>query len=137
MFQKVLLATDGSEPSMKTLPVVRDMAKSLGSEIVVLHVRERGASKVGAFEMEEAAEASTVVDEVVQNLEREGVTVRGEMVHTVYGNVAQEIIAAAEREGASLIVMGSRGLSEWTGALLGSVSQKVLHLGHLPVLVVR
>jgi nucleotide-binding universal stress UspA family protein len=137
MFEKILLAIDGSDHSAKAVPVVGDLATKLGSQVSVLHVREREASKVGAFDLETAEEGSTVVEDAVNALKGRGVDALGEMVHTVYGNVAQQILATAEDEGASLIVMGSRGLSEWTGLLLGSVTQKVLHLGRIPVLVIR
>ena len=48
-----------------------------------------------------------------------------------------EILAEAEESGASVIVMGSRGVSDLTGLLVGSTAHKVLHLGRLPVLVIR
>ena len=51
--------------------------------------------------------------------------------------VAPEILAEAEESGASLIIMGSRGLSDLKGLLVGSTTHKVLHLGRLPVLIVR
>ena len=60
MFDKILLAIDGSEHSMKALPVIGDLAAKLGSQVSVLHVREREASKVGAFDRETAEEGSTL-----------------------------------------------------------------------------
>lgn len=44
------------------------------------------------------------------------------------GDPAKEILAQAERTGANLIVMGSRGVSDLKGLLMGSVSHKVSHL---------
>jgi nucleotide-binding universal stress UspA family protein len=43
----------------------------------------------------------------------------------------------AEKEGAELIVMGSRGLGCIRRALMGSVSDSIVHHAHCPVLVVR
>ena len=50
---------------------------------------------------------------------------------------ARAILAAAERLGADLIVMGSRGMSDLKGRLVGSVSHKVLHLASQPCLIVH
>jgi hypothetical protein len=46
-------------------------------------------------------------------------------------------IHVAEEEEAGLVVMASRGLSEWKALLLGSVSDHVLHHAHCSVLIVR
>jgi nucleotide-binding universal stress UspA family protein len=51
--------------------------------------------------------------------------------------VAQSIVAAAEDHGSQVIVMGSRGLSDIGGFLLGSVTHKVVHLAPCPVLIAR
>jgi nucleotide-binding universal stress UspA family protein len=55
----------------------------------------------------------------------------------VYGRAARVILELASAEGADVIVLGSRGLSDLAGLVLGSVTHKVLHLAHCPVLVVR
>ena len=44
------------------------------------------------------------------------------------GDPAQEILQHAEKEAANLVVMGSRGLSDLKGLLMGSVSHKVSQL---------
>jgi nucleotide-binding universal stress UspA family protein len=46
-------------------------------------------------------------------------------------------VGSAERLGAGLIVMGSRGLGPLKRALMGSVSDSVVRHAHCPVLVVR
>ncbi len=51
-------------------------------------------------------------------------------------HTARTIVEAANRESASLIVMGSRGRSKLPALMLGSVAYEVLHLTNMPVLVV-
>ena len=58
-------------------------------------------------------------------------------IEAAEGHPAQQIVRYAEASGADLIVVGSRGLSDLPGLLLGSVSHKVIHLAAVPVLVVR
>jgi nucleotide-binding universal stress UspA family protein len=53
------------------------------------------------------------------------------------GDPARVIVATAEARGANLIVIGSRGLSDLRGLLLGSVSHKVNHLSGITVITVR
>jgi nucleotide-binding universal stress UspA family protein len=55
----------------------------------------------------------------------------------VEGDPAEEILKLADQIGAELIAMGSRGRTGWVGAVLGSVSRKVLDHAGCPVLVVR
>lgn len=53
------------------------------------------------------------------------------------GEAAREILACAEREDANLIVMGSRGLSDVKGLLMGSVSHKVSQLSPCTCVTVK
>jgi nucleotide-binding universal stress UspA family protein len=50
------------------------------------------------------------------------------VTHTVDGAPADKIVAVAEKEDADMIVMGSRGLGNVAGIVMGSVSHKVNHL---------
>jgi nucleotide-binding universal stress UspA family protein len=53
------------------------------------------------------------------------------------GDPATEIIRTAREQKADLIIIGARGLGQLGGLILGSVSERVLHAAHCPVLVVR
>jgi nucleotide-binding universal stress UspA family protein len=53
------------------------------------------------------------------------------------GNVAQEILALANKEKFDLIVMGSKGRSGIVDAIMGSVAQKVSNAAKQPVLLIK
>ncbi len=58
-------------------------------------------------------------------------------VHTRIGNVAEELVALADKLECDSIVIGTRGLGAISGLALGSVTRKVLHLTHLPVICIK
>lgn len=137
MFQRILLAVDGSEHSLRAVPVAGDLARRYEGEVIVLHVREHQVTWGADIDIETDPEATKLVDDVVRELKEQGTNVRGEVVRVPTGNAAKAIVDTAHREGVDLIVMGSRGLSEWGRLLMGSVADKVMHLAECPVLVVR
>jgi nucleotide-binding universal stress UspA family protein len=137
MFERMLLAVDGSEPAKRAAEDAADLARKVQAEVVVLHVKERDVTWAGGVDLETPREAHELVDETVRVLKDLGVSARGEVEASVYGRAARVILETGNDVGADLIVMGSRGLSDLAGLVMGSVAHKVLHLAHCPVLVVR
>jgi nucleotide-binding universal stress UspA family protein len=137
MFDKILLAIDGSEPSMRASELVQRLALASKADVLVFHVVELFLGYAGALEAETAEEITDLVDEAVRTLKDAGVSARSEIVHAVSNQTAAEILTAAKTFDANVIVLGSRGRSDMTGILLGSVTHKVIHLADRPVLVVR
>jgi nucleotide-binding universal stress UspA family protein len=136
MLQKVLLAVDGSEPSTRAVHVTKEMAGP-HAEIYVLHIKERDRGRGFGYELETSEEAAQIVESAVRELKDSGISAWGEVVYAYYGQAPREILTRAEHEDIDLIVMGSRGLSDLAGLVMGSVTHKVLHLAQIPVLVVR
>lgn len=138
MFDRILLAVDGSEESKKAAVLAGDLAAGrAGTDVLVVHVLEFGAGRGMAFAREVPSEAYDLVDEVVRGLKDAGIGARGEVKEAVHGNAARQLVSAADGFDADLVVMGSRGLSDWQGLILGSVAHQVLHMSHRPVLIAR
>jgi nucleotide-binding universal stress UspA family protein len=76
-----------------------------------------------------------VLDNARQRAESKGV--KDVTTQLIDGPAADKIVAAAEKESADMIVMGSRGLGNLTGMLMGSVSHKVSHLAKCTVVAVK
>ena len=53
------------------------------------------------------------------------------------GSTPEQIVEVAQETDASLIVMGTRGMTEWKSLLLGGVANKVVQHAPCPVLLVR
>jgi nucleotide-binding universal stress UspA family protein len=136
MFEKLLLAVDGSPGSEKAMGIAAGLAKTLGSEVLVFHVRE---IEIGRFsgQMEPPEEALGLVNRVVSTLQEQGVVVKGEARSAPLGSAGREIVEGAAAAAVDGIVLGSRGLSDWAALLLGSVAYKVISLAHCPVIVAR
>jgi nucleotide-binding universal stress UspA family protein len=139
VFERILVAVDGSAHSRRALGAAAELAGRPGAEVRVVHVREFGFSgRAGEDEPEAAALAHRLLEEAVQVLAGDGVTATSALRGARVGHVARGIFEEAEASRATVIVMGSRGHSDLEGLTLGSTAHKVLHLcATLPVLVVR
>jgi nucleotide-binding universal stress UspA family protein len=134
VYSKILLTVDGSEPSGRAVTQAAALAEAMGSEVLVFHVRE---TLPGKYDMDLREGEVDLAAEIAGDLKSKGVKAGSLRESAFYGFVAQVVVAAADQFGADVIVMGSRGRSDLKGVLLGSVTHKVLHLTHVPVLVVR
>ena len=142
-----MVAIDWSEQSERAVQAARELARLSGGEIRLLHVHqvERIAPHgTGPLAVTEGAAASAAQQEAVdrvadasKQMTEAGMAATGEVRVSLSGRVAAEIVAAADAWGADTIVIGSRGLTNLAGILLGSTTDKVLHLATHPVVVVR
>lgn len=137
MFDRILLAVDGSEHANKAVDVAAELAGRADADVTVLFVQEYPVAWAYGFVQEAFEGGSELVDGVVRELKDRGVSALGEVRSAPHGAAAFEILEEAQVCRATLIVMGTRGLSDWQGLFLGSVAHKVLHHAACPVLVVR
>ena len=135
--KRIFLPVDGSDHSERAIAKTAELARLSGGEVRVFHFQEREPSKAGTATFETTAEATKLVDDAIGELQAAEVRASGETRAGLSGEVAKAIVDEADRFDADLIVMGSRGLSDFEALLIGSVAHKVLHYAHCPVLVVR
>jgi nucleotide-binding universal stress UspA family protein len=140
MVEKILVAIDGSEQAWRAQDLASDIAKLYGAELTILHVipyepLPRGLREFARIEGvpmgEETARyhyGRTLGDKLTEEA-RERVRAKGLVrvsCQVAEGNPAEKILSAAED--ADMIFLGSRGLSDAKGLLMGSVSHKVANL---------
>ena len=135
MFERIIWATDGSASADAALTEVRRLADD-GGQIIAIHCMQLLAGRAGGYTAEpEEPEVLETIEEQVTQLQADGY--RAKLVtHRAYTSVADTIAALADEEEADLIVCGTRGLTALAGAVTGSVSHRLLHSAHAPVLVV-
>ncbi len=138
MFDKIVLGVDGSRSSDLATETVAALATKLGAQVEIVHVREhdRIISKAGSGpDLETREDAEALLSRTLGVLKTAGVTAHTTQRVAAPNDIAAELISVADETGADLIVVGSRGLSSFSGLLLGSVSHKLVQLAGRPVLV--
>ena len=141
MFTTLLLATDGSENARRATEYAIELASGLAiPTVLVVHVVGTAPSEA---ELVRAgldvhalleAEARRAARPTLDLLDAAGMpyTLRASL-----GDPAGAILGLVEKEMVDLIVIGSRGLGALSGLVMGSVSQKLVHLAPCPVLIVK
>lgn len=131
MFKKILMATDFSPASDCLLQCAAEF-KTVGLEEIVLAHIIYVANTPGLEDMLEA-EARPQLERQEQQLKTHGIQVTTELV---FGVPARELDILAEKHGASMILIGSRGRS-LVKTLLGSISFRLLQVAKRPVFLSR
>ena len=147
MYQKILVATDGSSLSKKAVTQAISLAQLTGAELVALKVVPRypqtyfeggvalAASEVNRIEKQWAAHGQAIVDAVAKSAKSKSVKVKPVIAKSDL--VSEAVIATAKKHKCDLIVMASHGRRGIKRLLLGSETQQVLTHSHIPVLVLR
>ncbi len=138
---KVLLAHDFSQPAGAALAAALEVAQAFGAEVHVVHVLPRRLELLSPYELklpeplirEFQQEAHRKLEPILAELRAAGL--RGES-HLREGDPARRIADEAERLGADLIVMGTRGHTGLKHLLLGSVAERTHRIAPCPVLSV-
>ena len=139
---KILLPVDGSEVSLKAVRVAITLVQQgLSGSVVLANVQEPATlyEMVVAPDGEVLQQVSTAAG--VHALEQaEALLMAASVVYEreiATGDPAHTIVDIVERFGCDMVVMGARGTSALRSALLGSVSNEVLHAIHVPVMIVK
>ena len=144
---KIMVAIDGSEPSMDAVDYALSMAtKQGGCELIVMTVVRMPVSSYGLMtpesevrhgkDREEIIAARQLLDKVREQAANHGIVFKTEVVDTQL-SVEAAIIEYAEEQQVDLIVIGTKGKSGPKKLLLGSVASAVVTYAGCPVLVVK
>jgi nucleotide-binding universal stress UspA family protein len=139
MFSNIVWATDGSEHADRALDYATRLAAAGHSQVHAVHIVETiVGGRVGgqrAFLNEDQIDAK--IKAQAERLSTDhGIQATVHMTPSGIGNIADRIAEIAAVNGADLIVVGTRGHSPIGGLVLGSVTQRLLHVASCPVLAV-
>ena len=147
MYQRILVATDGSDLSKTAVRSAIELAAAVDAELVALYVVPRypvsyfeggitlSIEDIARTEKQWSDNGQAVVNVVLQEAKAQGVQAKA----VVYQSdlIAESIMAAAKKHDCDLIVMASHGRKGMKRILLGSETQHVLTHSTVPVLVLR
>ncbi|WP_290651451.1 universal stress protein [Aquisalimonas sp.] len=160
MIKRILVAVDGSRHADKAVAMAADIASRLNADLAITHALPQGklppeleklSSKpvpkmppmsLGGASVDyqvPAAVLKDIAENLLEKAKRKATDAGVNNAATSYhgGEAAQVILDAAKAHRADLIVMGSRGLGELKGLMMGSVSHKVQQLFEGSVLTVK
>jgi nucleotide-binding universal stress UspA family protein len=141
---KILLAVDGSKPSLKAVQTLIDHAdwyrQKPQVELVTVHLpvprlpRMGAAVGKGQIERYYREEGEAMLAAARKKLDAAGIR---HTRHVLVGPIAEAIVKHARDKRCDVIYIGTRGMSEIGKALVGSTATKVLHISDVPVLLVK
>lgn len=147
MFERILIAYDGSHGAERALVKATGLAKLCGAQLIVLTVYRHHSMLEASLSMVRGSmEPGSNLDESMRSAAREAANYAKSHAqdHGVgpvsafikAGQPARTIVGFAHEKNCDLIVVGSRGMGATESYLLGSVSHKVTGIADCPVLVV-
>ena len=139
---KILLPVDGSEISLEAVRFAIRMAEEgLDASVVLANVQEPStlyelvvAHDPQVLEQVSASAGAHTLLAAQALLDEAGIAYECEVAT---GDPAHTLVDIVERYGCDLVVMGASGTSSLRSALLGSVSNEVLHAAGVPVMIVK
>jgi len=137
MFRHILIPLDGSKMAEAALPAASFLAERFASRVTLMHVVERNApSEVhGQSHLRNAREADGYLRRISEQAFARGVAVDCHVHETEVDNVAESIVAHADELKHDLVIMCSHGRGKSLHLFLGSIAQRVIGMGSLPVLI--
>ena len=144
VLKNILVATDFSEPSAAALTYGRELARTFGATLHVLHVVENVLASGGVefyggsiADMQRSLEASAQRQLDAVLTERDRAKLRAQPVVRTWAAPAPAIVEYAAEANIDLIVMGTHGRGALAHLIMGSVAERVVRSAPCPVLTVH
>jgi nucleotide-binding universal stress UspA family protein len=149
MSKKFMVAVDGSDNSFKALDVASELAKAMDASLTILYVVTQTRVPQGlehfaqvehvAGQEEWARYLTGIGEQIVRRGEARAKEAGVSQIESqiAEGNAAEQITIASTSAGIDMLFVGSRGLSDIKGLIVGSVSHKVMHLAQCTCVAVK
>ncbi len=135
MAGEIVVGYDGTECAEAALEVAIDVARDLGTKLVIVYAYDPARIGGEVHDLDEALEkrGREVTAEAVKRSEGAGLEVE---VQLIKEKPSVALSALASKRKARFIVLGGYGERPVTGVILGATPHKLLHIAEVPVIVV-
>ncbi len=147
MYQNICVAVDGSEMSFRAVDSAARLANKLDAKLIILHVirnmkipaelkrfvKQNSMDRLRQEALEGAGKE--IIDHATNIVNKAGVSEFA--CEILQGDPAKALVEGAARHNGDLLVVGTRGLGQVEGMLIGSISRKVTSISDIAVLVVK
>jgi nucleotide-binding universal stress UspA family protein len=136
MYKTILLTLDGNPTDKAIIEHIKELARFMGSRVVLLHVadgwaaRRFGPDAVSA----EITEDKEYLDKVLKEFLSAGISTVAELA---YGEPADEIVKWIREKGCDLVAMSTHGHRFFADLFLGTTATRVRHSVNVPVLMLK
>ncbi len=136
MYEKILVTLDGTPSDRAIIEHVKELAKLMGSRLVLLHVADGWAARTYGRDAisEEIRDDTRYLERVRGEFQQAGVDAESELA---YGDPAKEIIRWIQQRGCDLVAMSTHGHRFLADIFLGTTATQVQHSISVPVLLLR
>lgn len=136
MYKRILLTLDASPTDRPIVEHVKQLAKRLDSEVVLLRVAAGPAAQFHGEDAggQEVARDRAYVDQVRAEFAEAGITATADLA---YGDPVSEIVRWVNEKSCDLVAMGTHGHKLLADLLLGATASRVQHNVSVPVLLLR
>lgn len=136
MYRLILVTLDTTPTDVAIIHHVKDLARAMGSQVILLHVADGWAARTfGADAVSpEIVQDRAYLEVVRAEFEREGIPVYAELA---FGDPVDEIIRHVDACGCDLLAMSTHGHRFFGDLFLGSTANRVQHRINVPVLLLK
>jgi len=135
MFSKILVAVGDPEDAEETVPVVTGLAKAFGSEVLVVHMRERVVTAAATMERETIPEAFRFGEQIAATLVEAGVKASANIRGHRPNRLAEFVLDEAKKFRAELIIIGGHHAHGMHDLIFGDIGKTLAHGSECPLLL--
>lgn len=147
MMKAILVATDASAASNRAVDVAADLASKYDASLNILHVIRdmqlppelRNMAEVEKIQGARMDVLQFVANKILNDAQQRAKKQGAKKIRTTTGegDPGTAVLDHAKKQGVDLIVLGTRGLGQVKGMLLGSVSRKITNLSDISCLIIK